>query len=168
MQRRGYILVETLVAMGVLSVGMVAVGNALHQAHMMRAIAKDRTDARFLLEQVTGTVELRTVIEPTAEAGVFPDHPRYQYSYAIDLIQMEMPKPAPSLSPTLTRRLRVVPPLIPRLRVSVKWQRMGGAYEEVFETLLPPERIHPDILRAHAAKYGVERASIPAGGAHAD
>ena len=53
-KRAGYIFVETVVAMGVLSISVLVVQAALRQGILTRAQAQDYTTARFLLEQVAG------------------------------------------------------------------------------------------------------------------
>ena len=52
--RFGYIFVETVVAMGLLSLSAFVIQNALRQAMITRAQAQDITSARFLLEKISG------------------------------------------------------------------------------------------------------------------
>ena len=49
---RGYIFVETLVAMAILSVSAIVIQESIRQAILARAQAMDYTTARFLLEKV--------------------------------------------------------------------------------------------------------------------
>ena len=48
----GYVMVETVVAMGLLSVSMVAIHGAVRQTVIARGQAQDYTIARFLLEEI--------------------------------------------------------------------------------------------------------------------
>ena len=48
----GYILLESLVAMGILSVGVVVIQNALQQGLITRGQSQDYTQARFALERI--------------------------------------------------------------------------------------------------------------------
>lgn len=157
MRRSGYILIEALVAMGLLSVGMVAISNSLHQAYLTRAIGHDRTDARFLLEQVAGTVSLQTFIEPTKEQGVFPENPRFAYAYTIDFITVDIPTPDPGIRDRQVRQAVPPVPFIPRLRVAVRWQRANARYEEVIETLLPPEKVPQELMQRLVASGELQR-----------
>ena len=71
MQRRGYILVETLVAMAVLSVSLLGIHRGISQALTARARTMDFTVARFLMEQKLGELMLQPELVKSSGQGNF-------------------------------------------------------------------------------------------------
>lgn len=138
---RGYILVESLVAMTILSLGMISVSNALGQANYTRALARDRSDARFLLETVIGSVTIQPVIDAGTWTGAFRDHPRFSYEYTVRVASIPEPPRPPARPGEVTEDYELPVSVIGHIRVTVKWTRLGDAYSETFETLFSPERL---------------------------
>lgn len=141
MKRRGYILVESLVAMTILSLGMISVSNALGQANYTRALARDRSDARFLLETVIGSVTIQPVIDTGTWAGSFRDHPRFAYEYTVRVASIPEPPMPPARPGQVSEDYELPVSVIGHIRVAVTWTRRGSEYSETFETLFSPERL---------------------------
>ncbi|UCC16519.1 MAG: hypothetical protein JSU58_09150, partial [Dehalococcoidales bacterium] len=63
-----------------LSIGLVAVNRAFGEALLVRAQARDYTQARFLLEERMGELELQPVLaEGTASGNFGKEFPRFRW-----------------------------------------------------------------------------------------
>jgi hypothetical protein len=142
----GYILLETLVALAVLSIGVVAVNRSLHQALLTQAMARDYTEARFLLEQVMAQAELQPLLVPGVTEGGFGEaHARYRWRRSVEII--ELPPPAMPPLDHVPRRVRLEdieqePLRLGRVRVTVGWTRRGQPFERTVETLAPITKVY--------------------------
>ena len=144
MSSRGYILVETIVAMAVLSIGMLTIHNALEQAAITHAQARDMTQARFLLDEKMGEYRLRPLLDEGSEEGDFgSDNPRFHWRAAIAKVMLPSP-PAPPVDPrTGAPGLAVKLPesFLVKLTVTVAWTTARRPFEESLQTLLPSTRL---------------------------
>ena len=140
---RGYILVETIVAMGLLSISMMVIQGAIRQAIITRGQAEDYTTARFLMEQVVAKIELQPQMKTSSDRGPFEgEHGRFSYEW--ELTKVEVPIPAfPDDMPTVQRkRLELMfKKYMGKLRVVIRWARAGQEFEAAGETLLAPEKL---------------------------
>lgn len=138
---RGYILLETTVALLILSVGAYAVHGAFQQAAIARGQAADYTEARFLLEQTLSEIEAKPLIEAGAATGTFDDpHDRFRWSSEV----RKLPLPAPRDLRSRTKQPFRYPKgrdYLVRIAVTVTWERAGQSFSESLETLLGPERL---------------------------
>lgn len=155
-KKGGYILIETLTAMAVLSISVLAINGAMRQAAITNALARDYTHARFVLEQVVASVELKPVIRARSESGRYSGElSHYRWEYEVDLV--EMPVPSVSVNPDnpahaeLLRRvaeegsqLELPVQRIPRITARVSWQRGGIEFTETVQTLMEPGRLPED------------------------
>jgi len=138
-QRDGYILFETLIAIIVLSVGIVVTQNAIRQAAVVRSLSRDYTQVRFLLEQKLSELEMAPLLTESTSHGQFNgDNARFSWTYKIS--RVNLPQPTTSLIPGTP------PPELPaaymtKIQVSVSWTRSGQAYTETLETLWGPEKL---------------------------
>ncbi|HOQ89066.1 MAG TPA: hypothetical protein PLX03_02895 [Candidatus Hydrogenedentes bacterium] len=145
---RGYIFIETVVAMAVLSVSAMVIYEALRQAALVRAQAEDFTVARFLLERVLAEHALPPLQQENEGQGQF-DPPFDRFSYAWKVSQVEVPEPE---WPTdLTQEELAVfragyQKYLGKVEAVVRWTRGGSAFEARAETLVnarhvwvPPE-----------------------------
>ncbi len=139
----GYIFVETLVSMGILSISMIVIQDAVRQAIITRAQAQDYTTARFLMEKVLAE---RTLIyeQPEGEGnGVF-DAPFERFSYDWKVSRVEVPKPPmpPDMTPEEIKQFNeTFRGHIGKLTVDVYWNRAGLPFEVKAETLLNPGKV---------------------------
>ena len=141
---RGWILVETLVALMVLSVGVLAVNQALQDALLTRAMARDFTQARFLLEQVVSDLELQPLlIEGAAKNGAFGEaFERFAYHYEVSRVELPAPELPPLAIGTLAQPLQLPVSYLGKIRVTVTWTRAGRSFERAVETLIAPEKLY--------------------------
>jgi len=138
----GWILLETIVAMAVLSIGVVAVNRAIGEAVVTRAMASDYTQARFLLEQKLAEVEMQPlIVADTREQGNFGEaFPRFTWLWDVKAVEMPAPSLPDDVAALIGQRFEPPVPYLGRISVTVRWTRKGNTYERVLETLIPPER----------------------------
>lgn len=145
MSRRppGYILVETVTALAVMSIVMAAMNVALRQALYTRALARDYTQARFLLDQVVGAVELEPVLQSGSNSGVMRYGNReYEWSYEISTVSVpQPPMPAGAGDEVSEEDFELPVTAIPKIRATVSWVRRQQAYSAVVETLADPDKL---------------------------
>ncbi len=144
---RGYILVEAVTAMAVLSITAVAVQRAVHTAILARGLAQDYTTAQFLLERLAADQSLQPRIAAgETHEGVFPPpHERFSYRWSLEKVDIPMPEPASGLAPE--RRAALNSGLLAymgKLHIEVTWNRGGEPFSADGETLLSPDRIWVD------------------------
>jgi hypothetical protein len=157
--RKGYILVEAIVAMALLSMGMISIHRALGQANLVRALAADRTNARFFLEEVMGTLEIQPYLEPGNGQGNIKGHPRFHYTYAITIVSIPLP-PIPPALPEENRQLMEAEEVpvqeLAKVSVTIFWRRLGTPYQETVETLFPPERLPALQMEEFRVRQGID------------
>lgn len=142
-RNRGYIFFETLVAMGILSVSMLFIQEALRQAIMTRGQAQDFTTARFLMERVIAN-RMTAFEQPEGESqGGFPA-PFERFSYEWEVRRIEIPRPPlpPDMTPDEVRWFnQAYQAFLGKLTVRIRWSRAGMPFEAVAETLLRPDMV---------------------------
>lgn len=142
----GYILIETAVAVLLLSVGAFAVHRTIQEAIRTRGQAQDFTRARFLLDQRMADVLAQPVLVEKREQGRFTGQDD-RFTWNSDIRRVNMPVPKAPMRPREDG-----PPAAPfefprdrdylaRVHVTVSWERGGMNFSETYETLLPPQRL---------------------------
>lgn len=155
--RRGYILIETLVALTVLSVSAFTLQRAISQAAILQGLSEDYTTVQFLMENTISRMLLENILlHEMTESGVYPE-PYERFAYTIEVSQVPVPRPElpSSIEPFERERLRRrYKDEIPKLRIEITWMRGGQLNTRVGETLLGPERlwISPEELAREAAE----------------
>jgi len=140
--QRGYMLLETIVAMMVLSVGVLAVNRALYQVLLTRAIARDYTEARFLLEQVIAPIELQPLVAEGEAAGDFGEaYPRFSWRRTIERVPVPIPDLPTDLPDQLRGLLEESAGHLGEVTVTVEWTRAGRSYQRTAMTMVAPHRI---------------------------
>jgi hypothetical protein len=138
---RGYMMLEAVVSMAILSISMIGIHQALRQAVIVRAQAQDYTTARFLLEKIMGGHELQIqVVEGSGDGGFPAPNDRFRYSWSISKVEVPRP-PIPDFIPPRDRE-RIEEKFkgyMARIEVHIYWTRAGREFEAIGETLLPPE-----------------------------
>jgi len=154
MKTRGYILIETLTAMALLSASILTINGAMRQAAITNALARDYTHARFVLEQVVGSAELKQIAGPTAHSGHFGGElAHYAWEYEIELIEMPAPQVSFDFNNPAHRemaerllnehgQLELPVHYIPKITATVYWTRGGQEFSETVETLMDPDRLY--------------------------
>lgn len=146
-RRAGYILVETVVAMGVLSISMLIIHQDIRQAIMTRGQAQDFTTARFLLEKVFAEHMEQSLLREESDSGRFPPpHQRFAYEWTISKVEMPMPElpqdlPGENDEARLEKLREMYKGYMGKLRIHILWTRSGQEREAIVETLFPPEKL---------------------------
>jgi hypothetical protein len=140
---RGYILVESLVAMAVLSVSAVAIQEATRQAIIARGEAMDYTTARFLVEKVMAD-RMLVFEQPEGQGKGTFDAPfeRFSYSWEVKRVEIPMPEMPPFMLPEDVKFVRDnYIKYIGKLGVKLAWSRAGVPFTVTAETLLKPSMV---------------------------
>lgn len=143
----GWVLMEALVAMVVLSIAVVALNRGFGEAVLTRAIARDYTQARFFLEQIAGEVEITPVHEEgaTGKGNFGKEHSRFSYTWSVSRKDVPPPQLPPSLPPQVLNRIANFEyPIqyLGEISVQVNWTRNGRDYSAELETTIAPGGIH--------------------------
>jgi hypothetical protein len=142
-KRGGYILFETIVALGVLSVTIFTIYEGTRQALFLRARAEDFTIAQFLLKQVLEEKLLQYELTESSGRGDFPgEHRRYSYTWEVSRVEVPLP-PLPRELPEESRAefMRQYKKYMGKVTVVVSWRRSGMDYEIKAEELTSPEQL---------------------------
>jgi hypothetical protein len=139
---RGYILVEAVTAMAVLSITAVTAQRAVHTAVLARGLAQDYTTAQFLLERLAADRALEPRIAAgESHSGTFPPpDERFAYAWSLELVEIplvDLPTLGPEQRDALKRNLLT---RMGKLRMEVRWTRGGEPFSASAETLVSPER----------------------------
>lgn len=144
----GWVLMETLVSMVVLSIAVLALNRGFAEAVLTRAIARDYTQARFFLEQVAGELEMKPVHEDgaTGSGGFGKEHSRFSYTWSVTKQDVPAPTlPAMTLPVQLQNAINNFEPPIEylgKISVRVRWTRAGSEYSADLETAIAPGGLH--------------------------
>ncbi len=145
-RRSGYILVETAVALVLLSVGSFAVHRTIQEAIRTRGQAQDFTRARFLMKETLSGILAQPKLLERSTSGTYPGSDS-RFSWTAQIKRVDVPVPKAPLRP---RRDGKTPPAmefpdgidyLARVSVTVSWERSGVAFAETCETLLAPNRL---------------------------
>ena len=139
--RHGYILLECLVALAVLSTSVLVMQRAMRQSLAVRGQARDYTQARFLLEELIAEVLLQPELMESQDQGAFTEeNARFTWTRAIEKIKIPVPPPPPNVTPDSKEpKLPIV--YLGRVTATVSWSRSGASYSESLETLIPPGQL---------------------------
>ncbi|MDZ4860313.1 MAG: hypothetical protein SGI88_15150 [Candidatus Hydrogenedentes bacterium] len=156
-RKEGWVLMETLVALVLLSIGVLAINRALRETLATRAIARDYTTARFLLEEKMGELEIQTGhLEGASSAGDFGEK-QQRFSYAWSVARVDLPEPVipVELQPFVIDLPELPEPYLGRISVTISWTRAGRNYSATAESLLSSKRLlvkePPDVPAQPAA-----------------
>ncbi|HOZ46874.1 MAG TPA: hypothetical protein PLO37_00500 [Candidatus Hydrogenedentes bacterium] len=140
-RRLGYILIESALAMALLSICMLAIQGAIRQTLFVRGQARDYTQVKFLLESIIGEIELQPEYIAMSKTVALPgEFSRFTASWDITRIDLPTPPLPRDVEEDEIKRLSV--PYLAKVKATVKWQRSGQHFEESAETILAPERIY--------------------------
>jgi len=142
-RRSGYILFEAVMAMGLLSIGVVSIQAALRQAIVTRAQARDITEARFFLERVISTIELQPQLVEGTDSGVFTEEGgRFRWKSEVTRVDIPQPEIPPDLGELLEDDAKLKVKYLVRIQATVMWKRFGRDYEETFKTLWVSDKLY--------------------------
>jgi hypothetical protein len=147
-RRRGYILVETVTAMAILSISAVTVQRALQVAIHARGLAQDYTTAQILMDNLVAERSLQPRIAVGAQsAGQFPPpHDRFHFSWRFDEVNIPLPTLPSHLPPERAAAMeQAFLSHMGKLRVDINWSRAGEPVRITAETLFSPEQAWRDL-----------------------
>jgi hypothetical protein len=129
--------------MTMLSIGVLAMNRAMQEALETRAMARDYTEARFLIEQVMSELEMQPLLmEGASKAGAFgKDHPRFSYAWTVSRYDFPEPVLPPDVQQFLAGPVGLPEPYLGKIQVTVNWTRRDRTYSRRVETLIPPEKL---------------------------
>ncbi|MBI4560128.1 MAG: hypothetical protein HY706_21245 [Candidatus Hydrogenedentes bacterium] len=137
---RGYILVEAMVAMVVLSLGILALRSAQQQTTLARGQARDYTQARFLLERLIAELEILPILREGASSGVFEgDFSRFRWSRTVSRVSLPGMEPPVQLLPGMM--VQAPDAFVGKITATVFWTRSGQEFQETVETLVAPAKL---------------------------
>lgn len=138
----GYILLEAVVSMALLSVSVIGINGALRQAILVKGEAQDYTQARFILEQQIAKVELQPKLNECENSGTFAgEKARFRWRYKVSKIKLPEPELPPDIPPQRLQQLKLSAPYMAKIEATVTWSRGGIKHEETIETLWFPEKL---------------------------
>lgn len=141
----GYILIETLVAMAVLSLGASAMNGALRDALQTRGQAMDYTEVRFILDTLMGEIETQPGVYAGVREGIWRNNARFRWQTEIRKVPMPEPskprRPGPEAGTPGAFRYPPGLGFTVAARVTIEWTRSGQPFSESYETLLPASRL---------------------------
>mgnify|MGYP001165986907 CR=1 FL=1 len=145
--KRGYILIETTVAMVVLGISSITIHGVVRQSILTRGQAQDFTQVRLLMEDYMARLELQPYLFPGVEQGTFDDGSgRFGYTHRIRVVGVPVPElPIPSNTPAdevRDFRYERDASLLVHVALTVRWKRGGMDFEETIETLLPQSKLY--------------------------
>jgi hypothetical protein len=145
--QRGYILVEAVISLGLLSVAMGLIHSSVRETLIVRGMSRDYTQARFLLEQVVAEVQLQPVfIEEEKEGRFDGEFSRFRWKWKMSKIDIPPPPPPPPppdgrIRPPREKEFELPIPKLAKLVVSIHWTQAGRDFEETVETMYSPNRL---------------------------
>ena len=139
-RRAGYIFVETVVAMGVLSVSTLVIQGALREAMLTRRQSQDYTTVRFLLEDLAGQRALLFQQPEGSGSGRFAapyDH--FAYEWTLEKVTLPRPPFPGYMEPHEREQFEeYIVDHMGKLTIRIKWTRGGADLEALGETMLRP------------------------------
>ena len=143
---RGYILIETTVAMVVLGISAITIHSVIRQSIQTRGQVQDFTHVRFLMEDYLARIELQPYVFEGEVSGVF-DEGDGRFSYRHEIREVEVPVPptpqprnVPAEEVKPFKHLKTAECMI-HLSLTVRWSRGGMDFVETMETLLPQKKL---------------------------
>ncbi len=138
----GYILFETMMAMVILSIGIIGVNKAMREAIQVRGVARDNTQARFLLEETISMLELQPQLVEGESSGKYDgDNSRFSYKWKVSKVEVPEPPIPPNLPPEEVEKFKLTVKYLAKIEVTVSWQRSGRKFEQNAQTMWMPEKI---------------------------
>ncbi|NIA15688.1 MAG: hypothetical protein GWP08_16615 [Nitrospiraceae bacterium] len=139
---RGYILVEAVMAMGLLSVGLVAIQGSMRQSIMTRGIARDYTHVRFLLENILAHIELQPLLTQDSDSGQFEGaDARFGWEWEVSKIDLPEPQIPLDIPEEERTRFELQVDYVTKIRATVTWKRSGQEFSETVETIWLPDKL---------------------------
>ncbi len=161
-KKSGYILLECLVALMVLSIGAAVINRSLYQVMLTRALTRDYTQARFLLEQLISEPQLKYWSTESEERGEYQGHlSRFSWYRKVERLPVSLPTFTGDVPAYILEQLERRSAALGKVTVTVTWTRAGQTYERTVTTIIPPGRFwvpetSPEQLRFEEGEKGPE------------
>ena len=144
---RGYMLLETTVAILVLGIVAVAIHGATRQSIQTRGQAQDFTKVAFLMEDFLAKLETQHLVVEGERKGTFDEYgKRFDFHCVIRPVLIPAPVINTSNDPEqpamLVAELPAESSFLVHVALTVTWNRGEMPFEETIETLLPPSQLH--------------------------
>lgn len=139
----GYILLETLIAMGILGMSMIGIHRSVSEALFVQGRTRDFSRANFLMEQMVNEIAARPQMVVSGEQGTFKDYPRFSYDCAYTKVIVPTPtdRPQGMTQIEFDRISEQFTGYMGKLTVSIYWNRGGQPFSRTAETLFKPEHL---------------------------
>ena len=143
----GYILVEAVIALGLLSIAVGLIHSSIRDTLVVRGMVRDYTQARFLIEQLVAEVQLQPIFVEEEREGRFDgEFSRFRWKWKMMKIDIPPPPPPPprpdgTPRPPREKEFELPIPKLAKLTVTVSWTQAGRAFEETVETMYSPNRL---------------------------
>lgn len=136
-------------AMGLLSVGIVAIQGAMRQSIIVRGQARDYTMARFLAEQKMAEVEIQPLLSESSRSGSFSgEYSRFRWEWKVSKVEVPTPVIPADVPPEQLGQFKLNARYVAKIELVISWKRSGREYKEKIETLYDPEKLFvPEELR---------------------
>ncbi|MBI2425217.1 MAG: type II secretion system protein [Candidatus Hydrogenedentes bacterium] len=140
---RGYILVETVVAMAILAVSSVALQRSVQTAIQARGLAQDYITVRFLFNQLLSEIEMQPVLKEQRRQGKFKGiNERFSYVWIVKRVPVPVPEIPSTVKPEVRQQIETqFKKYMGRVQITISWSRAGLKQEVISETLISPERM---------------------------
>lgn len=144
--RAGYMLLEAICAMAVLSISMIAIHAGMRQAALTRAQARDYTQVRSLLQELLAAQEVQTTLFEGVKEGQYEGElDRFRWRTQVEYLPLpanNVPVVAPSRRGGRQKPVIQASGAMGRVTVSVKWTRGGREFSESLQTLVGQEKLY--------------------------
>jgi hypothetical protein len=138
----GYILLEALMSMALLSVGLIVVNGVMRDTFLTRGLARDYTQARFLLEETVANLELQPLLLEDSASGRFEgEFSRFGWKWKVTKVEVPPPPIPPDLPPEEAAKFKLSVGYLAKIEATVSWTRRGRTFEKTVETLWGPEKL---------------------------
>ena len=105
----------------------------------------DYTTARFILDDLTATVELQPRLREGVVEGIWENDPRFTWSIEVRRATLPSPdyprRPGADAGAPGTFRYKGLNGTLAAVRVNLYWTRGGQDFTESYETLLPGTKL---------------------------
>jgi hypothetical protein len=142
-RQAGYLLMETVVAMALLSIGIVAIHGALQQAIIVRGQAQDVAMARHMLEQVISKIEMQPRLVEGDGSGVGEGAlDRFRWTWKVSKITLPDPPVPPNVPAEQLELYKLKARYLPKIEATISWTRNGRDFKETAQTLWYPAKLY--------------------------
>ncbi len=142
----GYILLEALVSLAVLSIGIFTIQGAMREAIIVRGMTRDYVEVRFLLEEMVAKLQIQPrLMEGASGGGAFPGElSRYRYTWSVTRVDIPLPPLPANATPEMRERyenFELPVKYLGKISVEVSWERSGEPHAEIMETLFSHKKL---------------------------